>query len=133
MTLSPRRVAFVAIGGAIGATLRWLIAEELFTIDGSFPWAILFVNVAGSAALGVTLVEARRRPDRESLLIDGIGTGFCGGLTTFSAFAVDTATLSRAGDTGTAAAYVAVTLVLGIGAAAIAVTAMRRAGAGTPP
>lgn len=133
MQLTPRRVVLVAAGGAVGATLRWFIAGELLTIDGSFPWAILVVNVVGSAALGVALVEARRRPDRESLLVDGIGTGFCGGLTTFSAFAVDTAALSRAGDAAMAVGYVAATLVLGIGAAALAVAAMRRAGQGTAP
>ena len=133
MIPSSRRLAFVAVGGAVGAAVRWGLAEQLIRPDGSFPWTILALNVVGSAVLGVAIVEARRRPDRESLLIDGLGTGFCGGLTTFSAFAVDTAALARAGDATTAAIYVLATLVLGLGSAALAVSTTRRIGAGTPP
>lgn len=133
MTLSPRRAALIAVGAAAGAALRWVTADELLAVGGRFPWGILTVNVVGSAVLGLALVEARRHPDRESLLVDGIGTGFCGGLTTFSAFAVDSANLLRDGEGAVALGYVALTMIAGIAAVSLAVAGARRLGRGTPP
>ena len=72
----------VAVGAAIGATLRFHVAHRL---DGRFPRGTLLVNVAGSFVLGL-LVGAGVSADGLALL----GTGFCGGLTTYSAFAVQT-------------------------------------------
>jgi fluoride exporter len=72
----------VAIGAAAGATLRFHVAHRL---DGRFPRGTLLVNVAGSFVLGL-LVGGYVSTDGLALL----GTGFCGGLTTYSAFAVQT-------------------------------------------
>ncbi len=73
----------VAVGAAIGAPLRYGLATWL---DGArWPAGTLLVNVVGSFALGV-LVGAGADGDRLALL----GTGFCGGFTTFSALAVQT-------------------------------------------
>jgi fluoride exporter len=78
----------VAAGGALGAGARYLLVAA---IPGRFPWSILIANVAGSFALGVLLVWA----DSEAMLLGGIG--FCGALTTFSTFALDTHLLAREG------------------------------------
>ncbi len=70
----------VALGAAIGSPVRYLAGRLL---DDRVPWGTLAVNVVGSAFLG-GLVGGAVAGDGMALL----GTGFCGGLTTYSAFAV---------------------------------------------
>ena len=70
----------VALGAALGAPLRYLAGHVL---DGRLHWGTLIVNLAGSTLLG-GLVGAAVDGNTMALL----GTGFCGGLTTYSAFAV---------------------------------------------
>ncbi len=101
----------VAIGAGLGATLRFWVAHHL---DGRFPRGTLLVNVAGSFVLGL-LVGAAASPDALALL----GTGLCGGLTTYSAFAVHTRDQARAGGAGRGAAYAAATVVLAVAACAL--------------
>ncbi len=72
----------VAAGAGLGALLRFWVAHHL---DGRTPWGTLLVNVAGSFVLGL-VVGAQPSPGAVALL----GAGFCGGLTTYSAFAVQT-------------------------------------------
>jgi len=72
----------VALGAALGAPLRYLAGRLL---DARFPRGTLAVNLAGSALLGA-LVGAAVEGHWMALL----GTGFCGGLTTYSTFAVQT-------------------------------------------
>jgi len=72
----------VALGAAVGAPLRYVVGHVL---DARMPWGTLLVNVGGSFGLGL-LVGLDLPAGWMSLL----GTGFCGGLTTYSAFAVQT-------------------------------------------
>jgi CrcB protein len=95
----------VAIGAAAGATLRFHVAQRL---DDRFPRGTLLVNVAGSFVLGL-LVGAAVSADGLALL----GTGFCGGLTTYSAFAVQTHDRPGARQAGT---YAALTIGLALSA-----------------
>lgn len=74
--------AYVAVGAALGAPLRFLVAHRL---DRAQPWGTVLVNVSGSFLLG--LVTALSLDDRAVALL---GTGFCGAFTTYSAFAVQT-------------------------------------------
>lgn len=97
----------VALGAAIGATLRFHVAHRL---DGRFPRGTLLVNVAGSFVLGL-LFGAGVSADGLALL----GTGFCGGLTTYSAFAVQTRDQGRRRGTF----YAAATIALALGACAV--------------
>lgn len=76
----------VAVGGAAGATLRFL-AGHLW--DRDLPLGTLLVNVVGSFLLGVFSALSL---DADVLAL--LGTGFCGGLTTYSAFAVHTHALA---------------------------------------
>ena len=102
--------ALVALGAAVGAPVRYLVASRL---DGEVPLGTFAVNVAGSFVLG--LVSA--------LALDGhllalLGTGFCGGLTTYSAFAVQTHRLGSTSRRG-AAAYAVGTLGAALAACAL--------------
>ena len=97
----------VAVGAALGTTTRFHVAHHL---DGRFPRGTLLVNVAGSLVLGL-LFGAGVSADGLALL----GTGFCGGLTTYSAFAVQTRDRGPAGG----AAYAVVTVGLALAASAL--------------
>lgn len=117
-TLTGRRVALLAVGGVLGSTARWQIVDTAppFAI-ASLPWATLAVDVVGTVVLAAALVTARRRPEHASILVDGVGTGFCGGLTTFSTFAVGIATQLRSGAVGWAMLTSLVVVAAGISSA----------------
>jgi CrcB protein len=98
----------VALGGAIGALLRWSLGDAV--PDGSgFPWTTFAINVSGSAVLALlpAISAVRRRP----VVADALGPGLLGGYTTLSAYSEETRALLDGGRTATAAAYVVGTLV----------------------
>jgi CrcB protein len=122
--LDRGRMLAIASGGAAGASLRWLVLTV--TDPGSFPWPVLVLNVAGSLLVGVLLAEQRARPDERPWLHDSVALGFCGGLTTFSTFAVEVVELVRDDRAAAGAAYVALSVAGAIVAAAIGLLAGRR-------
>ena len=73
---------YVALGAAVGAPLRYLLGHWL---DERLPWGPILVNLVGSFLLGL-FTGLALGGDATALL----GTGFCGALTTYSAFAVQT-------------------------------------------
>ena len=117
-----RRWPAIALGGAAGSLARWGVVG--LVDDPSWPWPVLVVNVVGGALLGWLV----GRGGLGSVpLTAAIGAGFCGGLTTMSALAVDVAQLLRDGDAVTGGGYLAATLAIGLAAAAAGVAAGRRA------
>jgi CrcB protein len=105
----------VVAGALVGAPLR-LLADRIAVARRGRTTGLgtLTVNVAGSAVLGFVLGLAAA-PSWVAALV---GTGFCGTLTTFSTFGYDVVRLVEEKVPGRALAYLAATLVLGIGAAA---------------
>lgn len=97
----------VALGAAVGVPLRYCLATWLDADEHRVPRGTLLVNVAGSLALGALVGGAAGR-DTLALL----GTGFCGGLTTCSAFAVQVVDRRDW-------LYPVLTVVLSVGAAAV--------------
>lgn len=98
---------WVALGASAGAPLRFALGRRF---DGALPWGTLAVNLAASLVLGMCVGWS----------VDGaaftlVGAGFCGGMSTYSSFAVQTRDLGRGGGT----AYAALTLGLGLAAAAL--------------
>ena len=108
----------VVLAGAIGAVLRYGTATALAGRT-RFPYAVLVVNTVGSAIGGAALALAEAGVLSADLRLI-ILTGFCGGLTTFSTFSVETIELVLAGRRRVAALNVLGNVALGIGAAAIA-------------
>ena len=93
----------VAVGAAVGAVVRFVVAGRL---DGRLHRGTFVVNVVGSLLLGLFSALALSR--HASALL---GTGFCGGLTTYSAFAVQAHGLGRIRGTAYAAATIVAALV----------------------
>lgn len=122
--MSPAVTALlVAVAAGAGSGLRYLAGRALDA--GALPWGTLLVNLLGSAALG-----GLAGSDVPAGVTTVLGVGFCGGLTTYSAFAVQTAERAVDGRRGRAAAYALVT-VAGCLLAAAAGWAVAAAVAGT--
>ena len=110
----PKRLALVAIGGTVGALLRYaisLIFESGLVESGQY-WATLFVNILGALAIGVIAGLLTRGCPQAlwPLLV----TGLLGGFTTVSAFALETFELIEAGLLVLAAGYFALTVAGGL-------------------
>ena len=102
----------VVLAGAVGALVRYLVS----LIGG--VWAVLLVNVVGSFIAGLAIGLSG-----DLQLI--VATGFCGGLTTFSTFSVNTVELAMKGKWNAAVSAVIANLVLGVIAAAAGMTLVR--------
>ncbi|SPJ31269.1 fluoride efflux transporter CrcB [Falsiruegeria mediterranea] len=109
-------VLHVALGGAIGASLRYLTGVGVLRTFGhqEFPIAILTVNVVGSFLMGLFVVTAAHKGLTH--LNPLVATGIMGGFTTFSAFSLEAVNLYERGDLGQAALYVALSVGLSIAA-----------------
>lgn len=119
----------VAIGGAIGASLRHgagLLAVRL--APGGWPWGTFSVNVLGSLAMGVLIGWLALKADgtgQQARLF--LATGILGGFTTFSAFSLEVANYLRAGHAGKAAAYAGLSLLIGVMALFVGLWIARKA------
>ncbi len=111
--MTPLVLIAVAGGGALGAVLRQLTSVSLAG-RSRVPLGVLVVNVVGSFIAGVALGAPL---DLTVQLV--IVSGLCGGLTTFSTFAVETIQLVTAGKHRAALLSVGQNLVFGIAAALI--------------
>jgi CrcB protein len=106
----------VALGGAIGASSRHLLAIGSFRAFGEwFPIGTLLINVVGCFLMGaaVELLAARLQPSEGLRLF--VATGFLGGFTTFSAFSLDFMSLWQRGDAALAIGYAAASVALSLG------------------
>jgi CrcB protein len=125
--VSWQNVLLVALGGAIGSVLRWIVIAVAGARFGpAFPYGTLAVNLAGSFAIGVVF-ELTAGP--AGIISPPVrlflATGICGGFTTFSTFTLDALALSREGSTPFALVYIVGSVVLGLVAVYLGVVAAR--------
>lgn len=114
--------AFVAIGGASGACLRYFISQILLNWLGKgFPFATLVVNISGSFIMGFLYGLIEQGTLEVSVYRTLIGIGFLGAFTTFSTFSLDTVLLFQQGDIFKAMANIFLNVLLCLGAAALGV------------
>jgi CrcB protein len=117
--VSPLVVAALLLAGAIGAVIRYALSRAYPVRPGHLPGGILVVNVVGSGVAGALIGLAERAVLAADLRLVLV-TGFCGGLTTFSTWSVETIELADGGRWRAAILNVVVTLALGLGAAVAA-------------
>ncbi len=101
---------YVALGGALGAVLRYLIS--LLPYKGSFPILTLVTNLLGAFIIGIVVGVAEENSKVNSNLILFLKTGFCGGFTTFSTFSLETFNLWNSKKYGLSATYAMLSLLL---------------------
>lgn len=116
----------VGTGAAVGGMLRHAISSSphITARPGGKLWSIAAINILGSAALAGVACAAPLHPRGRLLL----GTGMCGGFTTFSSYAVDVVGLVETRQVATAVAYAAVSNIGSLMGAAGAVLVLRRYG-----
>lgn len=113
-----RAWAAVAVGGLIGTELRYGAGLVFPEAPGGVPWTTLAINVLGSFVLAALTTLWIARPRTAFWLRAGLGPGLLGSFTTFSALALAVDQLIRGGFHAVWLAYLALSLVLGLGAAA---------------
>ncbi|MGY8701230.1 MAG: fluoride efflux transporter CrcB [Candidatus Poseidoniales archaeon] len=102
---------YVAMGGALGAILRYLIGNWLSTEQ--MPWGTLTVNLVGSLLLGALMGAAASSEAISKEMVMFLGVGVLGAFTTLSTFSVDTINLWKDGRISTALFYAISTSILG--------------------
>ena len=116
---------WIALGGAAGSVLRYLIGGAAQKLSGvPFPVGTFVVNVTGCFLIGIFAqhyMNTQTHPHVRALLI----TGFCGGYTTFSAFSLETVGLFEGGEYAKAAAYILLSMTLSVAATFAGIAAAR--------
>lgn len=112
----------VLAGGCAGGLARYALVQA-WPDDGSFPWAVLVINVSGAFLLAAVLVAA---PPERVRLRALLGTGFCGAWTTFSAITVSVDQLIADGHPVTGLLYLSASVLGGLGAAWLGLRMGRR-------
>jgi len=114
----PAAFAVVGAGGAVGGLLRYGLTSWLPDAPGGIPWTTFTINVVGSFALGLLVVGVVGRRAGPAWLRPALGTGVLGGFTTFSAYTHAIDVLATGGHQAAAAAYLVLSVVAGVMAAA---------------
>ncbi|HEU4792231.1 MAG TPA: fluoride efflux transporter CrcB [Nitrolancea sp.] len=112
-------ILLVAVGGAIGATARYLLGGWIQGwVGSSFPWGTLVINVSGSLIIGLVLglVDRGALSSQTRLLL---AVGVLGGYTTFSTFSYEGLQMLQSGSYGSLLVYQATHLGLGLLAASL--------------
>lgn len=110
-----KNLLLVGLGGGLGSMLRY---STSFAINSKyFPWPTFAVNIIGSFIIGIVFAMSIK----DEIFLNNwklfLGTGICGGFTTFSAFSLENMGLLQSGKIGLAFTYMALSIVLGIAAA----------------
>ncbi|MDB4206347.1 fluoride efflux transporter CrcB [bacterium] len=93
-----KQVLLVFIGGGTGSALRYLVGKIFNSTTQGYPWGTFSVNIIGSLLIGVLMgmvLKNSSLSENQTLLLV---TGFCGGFTTFSAFAYENQIFLKEGD-----------------------------------
>lgn len=104
----------VGIGGFVGSVLRYLISLIPMNEKFSFPVKTLVTNVCGAFIIGLIVAVSLKRPDLDPKTTLLIKTGFCGGFTTFSTFALESSDLIGKGQWGMAGTYMILSVILSV-------------------
>lgn len=105
----------IAMGGILGCWARYAMTNLVQAIYGrEFPFATLSINVLACFLMGFLFVETLERLTISPVIRIGILTGFIGGFSTFSTFAMETLLLAEQGEAAKSALYVILSLVFGL-------------------
>jgi fluoride exporter len=116
----------VGLGGFVGSTLRFLTVRLVDSrLNALFPFGTLTVNIIGSFILGIIYMLATRQAGISENARLFLAVGFCGGFTTFSAFALENFSLIEQKFISTSLLYIIISVVLGIIALAAGIWASR--------
>ena len=121
-----REYAAIFAGGALGALARAALGTLAVPDPARWPWPTFVVNIVGAFLVGYFTTRLLERLPLSSYRRPLLGTGFCGGLTTFSTVQVETLKIIEHGHWGLAAGYTIVNIVVGLLAVYLATALVRR-------
>ena len=119
-----RKYKLIALGGMLGAILRYLI-KNIHIYNEYIPINTFLINVSGSFLLALILTISFETFEFDSDLRLGIATGFLGAYTTFSTLCKETVNLIRQGDYYSAISYIGLSTIMGLAAAYFGVVVAR--------
>jgi CrcB protein len=109
-----RTFLFIFLGGGLGSLVRFIISKIISQPRGSFPWGTLFANYLGCLLIGLLLGWALKNDSLRSELYLLATVGFCGGLTTFSTFSMESLHFLKTGNYLIFLAYTLSSLIGGL-------------------
>jgi fluoride exporter len=121
-----RELAAVFVGGAVGTLARAGLALLAPADPGRWPWPTFVVNIVGAFLLGYFTTRLLERLPVSSYRRPLLGTGLCGGLTTFSTMQVEAVRMLEHHHYGLAAGYTAASIAAGLLAVYLATAMVRR-------
>ena len=110
------QILSVGAGGFIGAVLRFFMGKLPLKEMTIFPVNTLLINLIGAFAIGLVAAAGSRYGAENSNLVLFLKVGLCGGFTTFSTFALESATLMKSGHPKVAFLYMLLSILVGVGA-----------------
>jgi CrcB protein len=120
-------VLLVALGGAVGASMRHLLSGATLRLMGpSWPWGTFIINISGSLLIGVLAGWLAFHDERGTHWRLLLGTGVLGGFTTFSAFSLETALMIERREYLSAALYSLGSVAVGLVAVFVGLWFARR-------
>jgi fluoride exporter len=122
-----RTVAAIFAGGALGTLARAALAEAFPHAATAWPWPTFAVNIVAAFLLGYFVTRLQERLPLSSYRRPLLGTGVCGGLSTFSTMEVEILKMLSAHAYGLAAGYAAASVAAGYAALHLATALVRRA------
>ncbi|WP_213773585.1 fluoride efflux transporter CrcB [Bradyrhizobium sp. dw_78] len=124
--MNPQFILAVAVGGAIGSVLRYLVAVGAGRVFGThFPWGTLIINVTGSFLIGAFVGLFALKWDLPQAVRIFLTVGICGGYTTFSTFSLDAYYLIERGELVAAGLYMIASVALSVAALVAAMQLVR--------
>lgn len=121
-----RELVAVFAGGALGAVARAALNTLAVPDPARWPWPTFTANIVGAFLVGYFTTRLLERLPMSSYRRPLLGTGLCGGLTTFSTMQVETLAMIEHGHYGLAAGYAVGSITLGLLAVYLATAVVRR-------
>lgn len=111
-----RSLLLVGVGGAAGSMLRYGVGHIVKTSfeNAAFPWGTFAINIIGSFIIGILFGLSARSQWMQLTGIYLLSSGFCGGFTTFSTFALENVSLMQKQQSLTALVYTGLSVVVGL-------------------
>lgn len=109
-----KQALLVFVGGGFGSVIRYLLGRWLNNMESSIPYGTMLANILGSLLIGIVLGYLSKTSNISHSYSLFLATGFCGGFTTFSAFAYDNHLFLKNGDYFSFLPYMLGTLILGV-------------------
>ena len=115
-----KSLLLVGIGSFCGGALRYYISTLMKNLcNQGFPWGTLLVNLVGCLLIGIVFGLFSKMGTQRSSWCLILTAGFCGGFTTFSAFANESVQMLQSGNTLNLIIYISTSVIVGIALVAL--------------